>query len=235
MFLRGQPDLVNRIPRVAVKGAGPRRPGSVDAEPNFYALPYIHDTMARVAHGVVVAPPAEATTREELRIAMARATPNVSARLGGGGGGGAQHGGDLLTACLQNARAASHAVASMAAAANLPAVDAPWPHGSLSAGSRIPIPAETVNVMNTLSLDAAVLARRRQQLLDQDRILASLIPTRSMDRLPNGIDLTALLQVQNPHTPHLGLLGQALAPPPHTTPSPNLDLILLNDLLRRGL
>jgi hypothetical protein len=232
MFLRGQPDLVNRIPRVAVKGAGPRRPGSVDAEPNFYALPYIDDTMARVAHGVVVAPPAEATTREELRIAMARATPNVSARLGGGGGGGAQHGGDLLTACLQNARAASHA-ATMAA--RLPAAAAPWPHGSLSAGSRIPIHAATANAMNTLNLDATVLAMRRQQLLDQDRILASLIPTRSMDRLPNGIDLTPLLQVQNHHTPHLGLLGQVLASPPRTAPSPNLDLILLNDLLRRGL
>jgi hypothetical protein len=75
---------VHHIPRAPIKGDGPRHSGSVNTEPNFYALPYIDDTMARVAHGMVA--PAEATTCEELRIVMARATQNVLACLGGGGG-----------------------------------------------------------------------------------------------------------------------------------------------------
>jgi hypothetical protein len=83
--------------------------------------------------------------------------------------------------------------------------------------------------MDGLSLDETVLAlRRQQQLLDQERILALLVPTRSMHRLPSGTDLTALLQLQN-HRVHQFLLGKAIAPP-RTAPSSSLDLIPLNDL-----
>jgi hypothetical protein len=83
--------------------------------------------------------------------------------------------------------------------------------------------------MDSLSLDEAVLAlRRQQQLLDQERILASLVPTRSMHRLPSGTDLTALLQLQN-HRVHQLLLGQAIAP------SSSLDLICNFDFAENGL
>jgi hypothetical protein len=76
-FFRGQPDLVNHIQRVAIKGAGSRRPGSIDTEPNFYAMVYIGDEAMAVAR----MPPGEPTAREGLRLARASATQNFSARL----------------------------------------------------------------------------------------------------------------------------------------------------------
>jgi hypothetical protein len=68
LFLRGQPGLVNHIQRVAIKGAGSRRPGSIDTEPNFYAMVYIGDEAMAVAR----MPPAEPTTREGLRLTRAQ-------------------------------------------------------------------------------------------------------------------------------------------------------------------
>jgi hypothetical protein len=110
-------------------------------------------------------------------------------------------------------------------AARLPvAAAAPLPHRHVIAGNSSPSHAAS-NFIDSLSLDEAVLAlRRQQQLLDQERVLA----TRSMHRLPSGTDLTALLQLQN-HRVHQLLLGQAIAPP-RTAPSSSLDLIPLNDL-----
>jgi hypothetical protein len=188
LFLRGHPELVNRIPRVPIKDAGPRRPASVDTEPNFYALPYIGDETMAVARAAL---PTERTTRE--RLLQSQATElNPSVWLMNGGG--AQHRGDILTA-LQNARASQ-------SAAWLPQ----------PAVAHIPDLAMT-NVMETLSVDAAVLAMRRQQRLDQDRIPASLIPTRSIDRLPSGIDLSSLFQMQNHRAHQLGLPERAIVAP----------------------
>jgi hypothetical protein len=77
LFSWSQPDLVNHIQRVAIKGAGSRRLRSIDTEPNFYAMVYIGDEAMAVAR----MPPADPTTREGLRLARASATQNFSARL----------------------------------------------------------------------------------------------------------------------------------------------------------
>jgi hypothetical protein len=45
--LRGKPFLATRIPRLKVKGTGPRRPSSYKTEPNFYAMPFLPMTDSR--------------------------------------------------------------------------------------------------------------------------------------------------------------------------------------------
>jgi hypothetical protein len=46
-FLRGKSFLATRIPRLKVKGTGPRRPSSYKTEPNFYAMPFLPMTDSR--------------------------------------------------------------------------------------------------------------------------------------------------------------------------------------------
>jgi hypothetical protein len=198
---------VNHIQRVAIKGAGPRRSGSVDTEPNFYSMHYFRDETMAVARMA----PAEPTAREVL-LTSTRATQNGSARPNGGGGGAQRW--DAVLPALQNARASEAA----SLAARLPLAAAPLPQ-YLIAGMMSP--SHAAAVMDALILDDAVHALRRQQLLDQYRLLASSIPTQRMDLLPNAIDLTTFLQMQHDYARHLGLSGQILAPP-HTAPSSSL-------------
>jgi hypothetical protein len=56
-FLRGRDKifLAQQMPRINVKGQGPRRPGGFKAEPNLYALPFLPESKAK-------AKPIEATT-----------------------------------------------------------------------------------------------------------------------------------------------------------------------------
>jgi hypothetical protein len=202
MFLRGQPHLVNHIQRVAVKGTGPRRPGVVDSEPNFYVMPYILDNTMAVPR----MPPVE-RTHEELRLANARTTQNLSDLLSR-----REDHGNSLTA-MQNTQplraAASSAHLPMA---SLPLRDCLIAHASRNHGAS--------NVM-----DRAVTALHWQHLLEQDRLLAFLILQRGNERLSNGIVH---------HMRHLGLSDHAHAQPASTPPS-NQDLILLTQLLRRGM
>jgi hypothetical protein len=90
---------------------------------------------------------------------------------------------------------------------------------------------------NDYTMNATLSELRRQQRWEQERLLAALLPTRGLHHLRSqGLDfapLTSLLV--NRHNQELELLLNGALP---TTPSLNhdltLDMIQLEDLLRRG-
>ena len=58
LFLRGRTLLALKMQRTKVKGTGARKPSQPDTEPDFYAMPFVHDKESKKPAPVVASPTA---------------------------------------------------------------------------------------------------------------------------------------------------------------------------------